>query len=162
MESLAVQPVTVTLRTLCARVKLAAPFACGAAGIIVLLHFYVFHNSFIAHEVVLKRHCLVPDDQTLCRTIHDLVDTFLGQQLKRCVKGAAVFFTYRPYLPEDHGILIFAQWGYRTVAYAQLLVRRNLFGINNIDISQAFAMGTCALRRIEREVMGCRLTVGNA
>ena len=75
---------------------------------------------------------------------------------------AVVFFQDGLHLPEDHLILILAKWHDTSFVDREFAIRYHLREVYLVNDAQTFAMRTSALGRVEREVVGCRITVADA
>ena len=108
VERFAVEPVAVALGALEARVKFAAPFLRLASGVVALLHLDVFHQTLVGEEIVGYRVGLRLDLQPLGGAVEYVVESIFGQILHRGLQAAAIFLAYGGYLPENHGVFVFA------------------------------------------------------
>ena len=171
-QRLAVQPLTVTLRTGTLGQELVGPLL--AAGAVVVLHHraQVFHHAVEIDEVVAGRvYQLLVDAHALQRTVENLVQRLVGNVLdgrlqvaRPCVAFAHLFIFMQNgvNLPENHLVLILAQRHNATLMDAVLAVGNDLVQVYLVDVAQALAPRTSALGRVERERVGRRLTVGKA
>ncbi len=98
--------------------------------------------------------------QALVGAVEDVVHRLLGEVAQRGFQGAAIFLADGGDLPENHGVLVFAQGGYSAVVDGYGVVGYDFCAVDEVDLAQALAFGACAQGGVEREVVGCWLAVG--
>ena len=159
-QSLAVQAGSVALGTRVRPRKLLGPLACRGRHVAVLHHLYVLHHAFEGNEVVRRcAHQLPAYLQPLVRAIQHLVEGLVGQLGHRCLQRSLITFQQGLYLPEYHTVLVLAQRDDGTGGYGKRSVGYHLVYVYQAHHAQPLALGTGALRRIEREVMRRRLPI---
>ena len=85
-------------------------------------------------------HLVFVDAYLFERAVHQFVDSVLGYVLERCLEVAVVFAEYRLYLPEDHLVLVFAQWCDGPLVDGESRVGYHLFHVHLADHSESFAV----------------------
>ena len=99
------------------------------------------------------------DFQALIASIQNLIDGIFRQLTHRCLQRSFIAFKQRFQLPKYHYVLVFPQRSHGPFIYRKRAVWNYLVHINQVDISQSLTPRASPLRRVEREVMRCRLLV---
>ena len=127
-----------------------------------LLHLDVFQYAFVGEEVVGGGEGGVGYLQSFVGAVEYVGQRFLRKLSYRSGQLMAVFLAYCLDLPEYHRVAVFAERCDASVAYGERRLGHYLGAVDDIDLSEAFAERTRALRGVEREVVGRRLAVGDA
>ena len=88
-----------------------------------------------------------------------VLTTFITEILERSLERESGSLEYGPYLHEYHVVAVLAERHNGSGMYRQILVGHYLGSVDDIDVAETFASRTCALRRIEGEIVGCRIVV---
>ena len=158
-QSLLVQPLAVTFRAGCHADELSGPLLRGSRGFTFLLHRDILCHAFIREEIVGIAQRLIFDAQPLVGPVHDFVERLFGQIFDGRFQRRAIFLADRFDLPKYQGILILAQCHNPAIVNADRRVGNDFRHVQQIHLSQAFALRTSALRRVEGKIVRRRFAV---
>ena len=143
--------------------KLVRPLLRRGRSILLLQHLNVFDDTLKRHEVVGRgayQRTLYLD--ALVRAVEHLVQCILRQLLHRSFQRCLILLQQGGNLPENHAVLGFPQGCDGTSGDGELAVGNHLVDVNLAHHPQPFALGACALRGVEGEVVRCRFPIGQA
>ena len=160
MQRLLVQTRALAFGTNIGLGKLFRPLLSSGRRIFLLHHLDVLHNPFISYKVIgrgMNQGALYLD--TLIRAIEYFVYRIIRHILDRRLDRKIIFFKQRLYLPENHGIFIFAQRHDGSFVNGKIPVGNHFVHINQIHIPQPLTTGASSLRRVKRKIMRSRFFI---
>ncbi len=161
VERLFVEPLPPAVRAGHRLGKLLGPLLGGSRAFAFLQHLYVFHQTLVGHIIVRRSvHQLRLDAHAVHAAIEYFVQRLLGQFPHGRLHRGVVFLQQSIYLPENHAVLVFSQRKDGPFVDRQVAVGNHLVHVYQADVAQALAPRACPLRRVEREIVGSRVAVG--
>ena len=162
-QRFAVEPLALTFGALTFGEELVGPFL-SAGGIVVVHHvLQVFHHTVEGDEVVARRvHLLFGDFQVVERTVENFAEGVVGNILDAPFDVEVIVCQDGLYLPENHLVLVFSQRCDAAVVDGHRTVGNHLVEVYLVDVAQSLTDGTSAFGRVERELVGCGIAVGDA
>ena len=145
-QCLSVQTLTVALGALALGEELVGPFLSGGGVVVVHDVTQVFDDTVEGHEVVAGRvYQFFVDAYVLDSTVEHLTECLVRDILNRSLETIVVFLQNGVDLPEDHLVLVFAQWNDTAVVDVDLAVGDHFLQVDLVDDTQSFAVRTGAL-----------------
>ena len=162
-QGFAVQPLAVTLGARCFGQKLVGPLLACCRVIVLHDLSQVLDDAIERNEVVACRvYQFFFYAHVFQRPVEHLLQCLFGNVLNGRLQVALILLEYGVNLPENHLVFVLAQWYNAPFVDVLLTVGDDLIQINLVDVAQSFTMGTCPLRRVERKVVRCWITVAYA
>ena len=151
---------TMTFRALHHRGKLLRPFLLRSRVIVLLQGLNILYQSFVGHKVVGRSaYQVLIYFHALITSIKNLVNHLMGKVFHRGIQCSIIFLQQSIDLPEHQRVPVFSQRSNGTLTHGKCFIGNDQMLINLVHHTQSTTARTGTLWRIEREIMGCRITI---